>query len=313
MIRRIVVFFISLVFLSFAFITIWMGVKPARAQSPVRLSNLEVDIWPEYDRPGVLVIYRVTLPPEISLPVDLTLRIPAEVGEPNAVAAKQMDGALYSLAYDRQVSGDWSLINFTATMPELQVEYYDPSLELQGASRHYEYQWPGDYAVDALMIQVQQPYQASGLRTSPALGGGIVGQDGLAYYNAQVGALEEGQTFNLAVDYEKATDTLTVESLQVLPSAPVSSSTSDWQSQISAVLPWGLGFLGLALIVGGGLWYWKSGQRADDKPKPRRRRSSATGSEVAPAEGHIYCHQCGKRAAPGDRFCRTCGARLRLE
>ncbi|RMF50517.1 MAG: zinc-ribbon domain-containing protein, partial [Anaerolineae bacterium] len=24
-----------------------------------------------------------------------------------------------------------------------------------------------------------------------------------------------------------------------------------------------------------------------------------------------YCPQCGKRAAPADRFCRTCGTKLR--
>jgi len=26
----------------------------------------------------------------------------------------------------------------------------------------------------------------------------------------------------------------------------------------------------------------------------------------------VYCHQCGKRATPGDQFCRVCGVELRL-
>ncbi len=313
MLRKIALVLRIMIFLSVGAAALLSGVNPASAQSPTTMENLEVDIWPEYDRPSVLVIYRITLPPDISLPIDLTLRIPVESGEPNAVAARQMDGSLYTMAYDRQVSGDWALINFTATTPELQLEYYDPRLEQDGEMRHYEYQWPGDYAVDSLSVQVQQPYAATGLRTSPSLGNGTVGQDGLTYYNAEVGSLNEGQTFNIAVDYEKASGILTAESLQVQPSAPMGVPSTNWQSQLIAVLPWGLGFLGIILIAGGGLWYWQSGRRKEASTKPRRRRRSEPASETISAGGHVYCHQCGKRAAPGDRFCRVCGTRLRQE
>ena len=35
----------------------------ARAQAPVTLSKLEVDLWPEYDRAEMLVIYQISLDP----------------------------------------------------------------------------------------------------------------------------------------------------------------------------------------------------------------------------------------------------------
>ena len=35
----------------------------AAAQSPVTFSSLQIQIWPEYDKPGVLVIYQITLSP----------------------------------------------------------------------------------------------------------------------------------------------------------------------------------------------------------------------------------------------------------
>ena len=129
-------------------------VPAAQAQEISGLAELEVDLWPEYDRPDVLVIYKAKLPANVSLPVDVTLKIPAASGEPYAVAVRQMDGALLNAAYDRQVQGDWALITITATMPEIQLEYYDPQITMEGGGRRdYTYVWPGNYAVDVMRFE----------------------------------------------------------------------------------------------------------------------------------------------------------------
>jgi hypothetical protein len=287
---------------------------PAFAQSEVKLSNMEVDLWPEYDRPNVLVIYRITLPPTTALPVDLSFRIPAAAGEPSAVATRQTTAeggaGLFTIPYERQVVGDWGVISLTATMPELQLEYYDPGLVKEGQARQYEYHWPGDYAVDMLKLQVQQPLGASDMSISPASGQGVSGGDGLVYYNKEVGSLTSGQTFGLTITYKKTTDDLTATNLQVQPSAPVSVTPE--RSDLLLVLPWALGGLGVALIVGGVVWYLQSGKgKKEDRPK--RRRQPAALKEADGTGAYIYCHQCGKRASPGDVFCRMCGTKLRSE
>lgn len=282
-------------------------------QSEITLSTLEVDLWPEYDRPSVLVIYHITLPSSISLPVELKLRMPTEAGDPNAVAVKEADGSLYSLTFTRAVNGGaWSTVTFTATMPEIQVEYYDPRLVRKGNARSFEYTWPGDYSIEALTIQVQQPLGAEAMRTTPSLGTGVTGEDGLVYYTTQAGSLAAGQTFDFTLDYEKTTDALTAEGLQVEPSTPVSSITSS-QRTLMLILPWILGGLGVILIVGGIWWYLRSGIGKDAEPTPRRRRRFVISQEDdAIPEGHIYCHHCGNRATPNDRFCRACGTRMRV-
>lgn len=286
------------------------------AQEEIELSYLEVDLWPEYDSPEMLVIYHITLPPTVSLPVDLTFRIPAAAGEPSAVAGRGIsadgEAGLFTIPYEHQVDGEWGLVTLTATMPELQLEYYDPGLHKQGATRQFDFQWPGDYAVEALTIQVQQPRDATDMSISPASGDGSTGKDGLVYYNKQIGSLPAGQDFQLAINYQKDSDSLTATSLQIQPSAPMTSMPTT-QSSLMAVLPWILGIFGVVLIVGGGVWYWQSGKGGESRSKPRRRRKASVQSpnEAIPAEGHVYCHHCGKRAARGDRFCRTCGTRLR--
>jgi hypothetical protein len=286
-----------------------------RAQEELKLSAVEVDLWPEYDRPEVLVIYRITLSPSVSPPADMTFRLPVAAGEPSAVAGKQVtaDGeeGLFNIPYDYRANGEWGFITLTATMPEIQLEYYDPGLVRDGLERRFVYRWPGDYAVDSLMVQVQQPLDASGMRISPASGEGVTRPDGLVYFNKQVGSLPAGQTFDLKFDYQKDSESLSAASLQVQPSVPMPEVTSP-SSNFMSVLPWILGVMGLILIVGGGVWYWQSGKETAG-PSPRRRRRSAAQVENAPVGEHVYCHQCGKRAAPGDRFCRICGTRLRKE
>lgn len=286
----------------------------ASAQAEVKLSSIEVDLWPEYDRPSVLVIYRITLPSTTTLPVDLSFRIPAAAGEPSAVAVRQMsaqgEAGLFTIPHERQVVGDWGVISLTATLPELQIEYYDPGLVKEGDARQFEYHWPGDYAVDVLKLQVQQPLGASEMSISPASGQGATGGDGLVYYNKEVGALTAGQTFSLTINYKKSNDDLTAANLQVQPSAPVSVTPE--RSSLLVVLPWALGGLGVALIVGGVVWYLQSGKGKEEERFRRRHRTTPV-KEPEGTGGYIYCHQCGNRAGPGDRFCRICGAKLRVE
>jgi hypothetical protein len=290
-----------------------------RAQTSASFSSMEVDLWPEYDKPGVLVIYRITLSPDTTLPAELTIPIPASAGEPSAVAARQVDGTLINMAYTKQASGQWTNIHFTATMLDIQIEYYDTSLMKEGPARHFEYMWPGGYAVAALSIQVQQPLSSTEMRISPNLGTGAAGKDGLTYYTAQVGSLTTTQTFKITTDYQKSSDTLSAEKLQVQPTVPLTDATPGrvqlFSGTATSLVVIGLILIGVVLIAGGGYWYWQSG-RIMATPAPGRRQAREIREETPaeePSGEVIYCHQCGNRAGPSDRFCRVCGVRLRTE
>lgn len=283
----------------------------ARAQEPVRFSNVEVNLWPEYDRAAVLVIYRITLSADTPLPVNLTVRIPAAAGAPNAVAAKQPDGQLFIIQYESQTSGDWQTLSLTATMPELQIEYYDPNLVKEGTQRSFSYLWPADHAVDAMLIEIQQPMGGSNTTITPGPVTSAVGGDGLTYFFKDIGPVAINQTFTLNTSYEKATDDLTVADQPVQPTSPL-PTTPEWQTSLINALPWIVGILGVLLISGGFYWYWRTGQQRQVLAGKRHTRRGRSSAETRFA-GEIYCHQCGNRAGKSDRFCRACGAKLRLE
>ncbi len=285
----------------------------ARAQAPLVLSSLQIGIWPEFDKPSVLVIYQMTLPSSTSYPAALSVRIPITAGEPNAVAARQPDGSLLTIDYKRQVAGQWAIISFSTNTPDVQVEYYDPSLTKDAAARHFTYTWPGDYAVTHLTIQVQQPAGATDVRLSPSLGAGAAGSDGLTYYTQDIGSISAGQNFQITIDYQKSSDVLSAQTLPVESSAPIPQGSSN-DINLRSWFPWVLGILGAALIIGGIIWFWQTG-RQRPAPQARRRRVNTGAYEqeasIGSAEEAVYCSQCGKRALPGDQFCRSCGSPIR--
>jgi hypothetical protein len=281
---------------------------PAQAQSVVSLSSVNVEVWPEYDQPAVLVIYRISLSPDSTLPVTLNLRVPAQA-EVYAVAVSDPVSGLLNAPYDRTVLGSWATLTITANLRDVQVEYYDVLVK-NGTTRHIVYEWAGDYAVDAFAVALQQPVGATDLATNPSLTKSSVGPDGFTYYQSAPQPLAAGQSFTLTADYQKATDTLSTTGLPVQPVQPLNASTPG-RVTMSGVMPWILGGIGGALIVVGivgGFYMWKSGTR-----RSSILRKHHTQLQQAKETGDVYCHQCGKRAQPGDVFCRTCGTRLRKE
>lgn len=281
-----------------------------KAQSEVVIETLRVDIWPEYDQPAVLVIYHITLSAETQLPADMSIRIPAAVGSPHAVAWQDANG-LYNLSYKEVPAGDWTELQFNTSFPDIRIEYYDPGISKKETGRSYTFNWPGDITVNNLSLMIQQPAGATNMIVKPSMGSGNQADDGLTYFTYMAGKVPLGSTFSISLGYDKEDDTLTSASQfqPVEPSVPVRENTAgriNW----AQLLPWTLG--GLFLLLGAAALFYYFGPRRSLQSSPSRHRHgrSTTTDEENPQEG-VFCHQCGKKGAPGDIFCRACGTKLR--
>ena len=290
----------------------------AGAASDVTIARLQVDIWPEFDRPNVLVIYHITLSPDVSLPATLTLHLPVQTGGPSNLAMKDADGLLYNLDYKTPVVDNGLLaITFTTPTPEIQLEYYDPTMKRQGNTRSFEYRWSGDYAVQSFTVVVQQPTTATNMQIQPNMGTGAKATDGFNYFTKVVGPVDQTSSVFIRLSYDKPDNSLSSTSQPVQPVQPVTPKTSGRISFVDA-LPWALGSLGGVVMGAGLLWYWQSGKKRRVPAYYRHERRSSSQSPrqagtAASSRTVIYCHQCGHMANPGDVFCRACGARLRQQ
>ncbi len=292
-------------------------IPSAQAQESPSIDTLVIDLWPEYDDPSMLVVYKAELSAEVSLPAEITFQMPVQAGAPAVVAVGPDANSVADVVYDTRVMGDWLEISFIATTPAIQFEYYDPGLLKEDAQRSFEFTWPGDYAVDSLILQVQQPLGATDVTVTPAMGRVVQDTVGFVYTIIEVGELDQASVFDIGLNYLKVSDALSIESFEIQPSATITPGTSV-PLNLDQWWVWLLIALGLILIGGGGFWYWRMGRQESGRqePDPKKRRHHKT--SVQDADGvssgnAIYCHQCGKRADARDHFCRSCGTRLRIE
>jgi hypothetical protein len=275
----------------------------ASAQGQIAIASINVSLWPEYDKTDMLVINSIILSEDTALPVQLDVRISAD-----AVLHTVAIGPSSDMVTDQGVEsttkkdGDWLVVSITATGPAIQVEYYDPGLKKDGEQRTYTYRWLSDYNVANFGVLFQQPFDAGQFKSSLSLQDDGVHADKMQYYFANVGVIPAGKAFTFDMSYQKPTDELSVSRLQIEP-VNVDENTPGRVS-LNNYLPYMIGGLGVIMIVGGFLYYRRSGRTVSKKS----RRRHAEGEE---GESGVYCAQCGTRARGGDRFCRTCGSRLR--
>jgi hypothetical protein len=254
----------------------------------------------------MLVIYDLRLPETTKLPISVTLRLPKDANLV-AVASQAADGSLLNADYQGPTMGDsWQTVSLQIpTAAIYHIEYYEP-LSKAGEERHFSYLWAGDYGVDDLAITVRMPLDATNVSSDPSMESSL-GPDGTPYLRKDFAAVGAGQQVPLQLAYTKTSDNLTASRQDLQPSQPLGAATPG-RVMLSNYLPYILGMLGLALIIGGSVYFWQS-SRGRVMGRERRRRRASEREDRPGSE--VYCHQCGTRARPGDRFCRVCGIRLR--
>lgn len=284
------------------------------AQSEVSIEQVEIALWPEFDRKAVLVIYRLRISSEVTLPARVSVPIPAIAGEPYAVAWQNEAGQLLLANYESEQRGEWSIITLTTESRLAQVEFY-LDYELEDAERRFQLIWPTGYPVGNLRYEVQEPPGVDKFLINPEADDTSEGSYGLNYYRADLGPITPDAIIRIEVSYVKTDDRLTVDQIATPAPQPTSSPISAEGgtpdvAEIIARLGYGLGGL---LVILGIIFYIRAQRRSRILPKKQRFRKAREQSE--PEEGIdasvIFCHQCGTRATINDNFCRHCGARLR--
>jgi hypothetical protein len=300
----------------------------ATAQTPAPvIQNAELRLWPEYDDPGLLVIFSGGFPAGTTYP--LKLSIPVAEGARNVQATFQdASGNLINRPFE--ISN--GRLNYEIPSGGFHVEYY-VDRAASGDQRQISYDFEAPYAIDALRMAVQQPARSSGFALTPAAEGTEQGTDGLTYYVLNRRNVAAGEKINLAVNYTK-TDTefsapqLSITSTgapqQVAGAAPAASgSTATW-------LPWLLIGLGVALFAGI-LVYWLLSRRSSEPEpaptpaaaRPARPSSGSSPKQTPPSQrplptvparpadapkaAAVFCVNCGNALKAEDRFCSQCG------
>lgn len=261
---------------------------PAGAQSKVgRLAGARVDLWPDFDRPAVLVLITAELSAEATLPAAVEFRLPLEAGEPTAVARINSEEEMLNTPYETRPGDGFTVLTVETTEPVVRVEYYY-AYDRDGDEVRFAYSWLGGVAVDELVVLLREPDHATAVTTEAVFEDTGVGSDGRNYYEWQIGPVARDQTVSTQVSYAGA--------LAVPAQASAGTATA---GPVSEPLPLLLA-AGGGLLAGGGIGWFVARRRSPNVPSRR------PGRAARPA----YCQQCGGRHKPGDQFCRQCGSRV---
>jgi hypothetical protein len=182
------------------------------------------------------------------------------------------------------------------------IEYYQP-LTREENVRSFGYQWTGDYAVEDFSLEVKLPGDSTAVQATPSL---PFASDA-PFLTGRVSAirLQAGEVYQFELSYSRALDETVFEptSPQVQASEPITENTTGRITLNN--LPYILGAVGVVLVVGA-FYYFQHTSSTPTALKPRKRARKAQDNLA-----QVYCHECGARAHEDDRFCRTCGTKLR--
>ena len=279
----------------------------AGAQGGIKLKSMNVELWSEYDQSSMLVIHEFTVDDSTPLPVQVKLRFPSE-GNLNAVAYRGDEGLIDVNFTGPEKQGNWQAVtlNVQSYLPH-RIEYYQP-LARSGNQRSFSFNWFGDYVVGNFDVTVQLPLDSVNVVAQPDFREAAASTDGLYFIGTvSAGSLNMGQSYEFNLQYERTSEAVSkpTNNSNIQPSKPIGPNTEGRVSVDN--LPWVIGGFGLALIGLALFFYWRSTQTPERRPRQRRARNVQSN-----AEEQAYCHECGARANPGDRFCRTCGSKLKV-
>ena len=247
------------------------GVVSARAQTG--LERLEVVLWPEYDRPALLVMLRGYLPLDAQLPTTVVFPIPA-TSTPHAVAKRDPTvGNLLMASHTVETDGAWSRVRIVTDMLEVRLEYY-ADLSTVEAQRSILFEWPGGLEARQIVYEIMQPPNATDLVVTPP-GLQRIGEDGLTYHMGDLGPISATDAFSIAVSYTKTSPLLTAEALRPPTPAPQMSQppsqpTTTESSSTATQTPSGANTLLVVLVVVlaaalVGTWVFFGSKKADGK------------------------------------------------
>jgi hypothetical protein len=309
------------IFLLLVCCLIWTAV-PIQAQQSSTLSSLEISLWPEYDRPDLLVIYRGQFAEDTPLPMQVDLRLPPGVAQPHAVAFVGQDEQRFNQEYTTRVEGDQVVVSFELSTLSFQLEYYAPFPVAASGQREYTYSYTADYAVSTLNLEVQVPPTADAFAIEPPADSTIQGSAGLTYEIVEAGSLSQGETESWTFRYQKSGSELTTDSQAPAQTTGGTTTPAPQSSDGSTIIIFAVSFVALVAVGASAFWLGKQTQPASQAPAEpggrSKRRGSGGGSRsqqpshsIRDGEGALFCHQCGAALRPDSEFCHKCGTEVR--
>lgn len=267
---------------------------PLDQESP--FSSFIVALWPDYDRPGVLVILTGRIESD-QLPLHIRTALPDDA---DVVMGTGQEGGgvdLSPLSEVRDETGRWLDANFIDE--EFQIEFYFNPFN-QKESRKGEYAFQLNHPLENYHVAIQIPLGAERFTFSESGVDSVKDEHGLTYVRKRFGALDKNSKKTFIFSYFNKTGRLTGDILQeMLDVTPPDGDKIDKDIGIAKrySLPTYEPYIILAMVVMAiCLVFWKFDIQVVD-PKAKNTKN--------------FCPNCGEKIDNNNnKYCSNCGNKL---
>ena len=198
-------FILGFIILTFA----WISPVSAVNDSPVKISNVEISVMPEYDNSDVLVLYGINFVNNSVEPYNGELRFPVPKATTNNIVKETANPNDVHVEVRIEEKGDYAEFVWKPANPiqpnssyPIHLEYYYNPIPGTG-TKSFEYQFRAAMPVDQAIFNVYQPLKASNFKMEPV--GQLSGPDeqGFQVQSISSANLKIGDKVDLKVSYTK--------------------------------------------------------------------------------------------------------------
>lgn len=282
----------------------------AEPSADLRITRLQLSIWPEYDDPRVLLIIRGELAAGAAFPTQVTLPVPKEAELIGAGMISELGELL--LHPHRVIPGGVSdTLEITLPSPRFFAElYYDP-FETTGDAKRFSYTFTAPYPIAQFDVDIQKPYTASEFVTEPpAMALETEGRD-TTYHRFAYRDVAAGQPTAFTVSYLKTDPQPSVSKADSAPDeSRAASGPQDRMLIYFGILAGVTATYVLAALL---LAVYRRRRAITQPPEAQPLPSSVppVPSPVTPAVAN-FCSHCGQALNADYAFCPGCGHAVRM-
>lgn len=262
----------------------------------LRVENMQITVWPEYDDPRVLTIIRGAFEPSTFQPTQVSFPLPprAEVIGVGFISDKD---ELLLHPYEVVSGEDGDRIIFPLPSNRFFLEHYHQAFG-SSPQRAFKYEILISYPVARLEVGIQKPLAATNFGVEPPSKKIVADPQGFQNHTYQFTDLKPGTILAFDVRYTKTDPSPSVRRQPTPPgpqAGPPPSPASGGvftrvQSRYTPYLMGGFLALGVGLIV---LW-------AVGRGRGLARRTPCDGCERIIPTSHKFCPFCGSERDPGE-------------
>ncbi len=230
---------------------------PSLASDNLKIGRMNIKIWPEYDDPGVLVIYDGRFSDPTMFPARARFLIPrgSVVSDACSVSPR---GEHFCQLYSVRTTDGFDEITLTLPYPNFYLSFHTPPLG-RDKQKSFTYTIKTTYPVDTMEVNIQQPLRSERFVVSPSTEPRLIRDS--THFIYEIRDVEEGETREFTLSYfkEDAKPSVDIKYSPPLMKGGTASDGSPYSTQrMVRILLYGVFAAGLLLFGVMIAWFIRS-------------------------------------------------------